>query len=142
MKKILVINGANINMIGTREPAIYGTDTIETLNNLCISTGKKYNTVVDCFHSNIEGEIINCIQQSKGVYSHIIINAGAYSHTSIAIMDALLSVDIPVHEVHLSNIYKREEFRHYSYMSKVAISVVCGMGIQGYAMIIEHILKN
>lgn len=141
-KKILVINGPNINMLGTREPNIYGSTTLEDLNALCVQKGKALGAEVSCIQSNIEGEIVTAIQQAKNNYNGIIINAGAYTHTSIAIMDALLAIDMPVIEVHISNIIKREDFRHQSYISVAAIGMISGLGVNGYIYAIEELLER
>lgn len=137
--KIIIINGPNINMLGTREPEIYGSATLADLDEMCRSEGQKYGVEVDCFQSNIEGDIVTKIQNAKDVYQAIVINAGAYTHTSVAIMDALLAVDLPVIEVHISNILKREDFRHQSYISAAAIGMISGLGINGYSYAIQDL---
>lgn len=132
MKKVLVINGANLNMLGKREPLIYGTKTLEDLNNYVIECGKILNIVVECCQSNFEGEIVEKIQKTYNKYNGIIINAGAYTHTSIAILDALKSVNIPTVEVHLTDVSQREEFRKFSFISLYAEKVIIGKGFEGY----------
>src|ERR1700744_2647299 len=140
MKKklpILVLNGPNLNMLGVREAKIYGKATLKDLEALCHKTAKRLKLEVDCRQSNIEGELVTWIQQARKKHSGIIINAGAYSHTSVALLDALQLTELPIIEVHISNIYNRERFRHSSYISKAARGVIAGLGIDGYAYAIE-----
>lgn len=137
-KKILIINGPNLNMLGKREPEIYGSQTIDDIRSLCDKQAQKLGLKCDFRQSNEEGTIVNWIQEAAG-FTGIIINAGAYTHTSVAIRDALLSVDKPVIEVHLSNIFKREEFRHHSFISDIAKGVICGLGSNGYLFAIQAI---
>ena len=131
---IAVLNGPNLNMLGLREPRIYGPDTLEEVEQLCLDTAELLGLAVDFRQTNSEGELITWVQQCRNRVAGIVINPGGYTHTSVALMDALLSTDLPVVEVHISNIHKREEFRHHSYVSKVAQGVLCGFGIRGYAM--------
>jgi 3-dehydroquinate dehydratase-2 len=139
MKKILIINGPNLNMLGTREKDIYGNVTLEEIKKSCESEAKKLKQKIKFYQSNSEAEIIDEIHSAKGNFDFIIINAAAYTHTSIAIMDALLAVQIPVIEIHLSNIYKREEFRHKSYISKIANGVICGFGVNSYLLALNAV---
>ena len=134
---ILVLNGPNLNMLGVRETKIYGKATLHDLEALCKKTATKFKLTVDCKQSNVEGELVNWIQQSRKSHAGIIINAGGYSHTSVAILDALQLADLPIIEVHISNIYNRERFRHSSYISKAARGVIAGLGIHGYAFALE-----
>jgi 3-dehydroquinate dehydratase II len=134
---VLILNGPNLNMLGLREPAIYGTQTLDDIESLCQERAEDLGLSVDFRQSNLEGELVTWIQQARGEHDGIIINAAAYTHTSIAIPDALASVDLPVVEVHLSNIYKREPFRHHSYISPVARGVICGFGAAGYVMALD-----
>jgi 3-dehydroquinate dehydratase-2 len=134
---VLVIHGPNLNMLGTREPTIYGRTTLDTINRNLVELGKGLALAVDTFQSNHEGEIVEKIQQASGAYRGLIINPAAYTHTSVAIRDALLLLDIPVVEVHLSNIYKREEFRHRSFVSGVVTGQITGLGAQGYALALQ-----
>lgn len=138
---ILIINGPNLNMLGTREPQIYGYDTLTDVSALCHAEASLLGYQVDFRQSNHEGEIITWIQQAKGMYCGVILNAGAFTHTSIAIMDALSILDIPIVEVHISNIFKREQFRHHSYISMVSQGVICGFGTIGYALAIRAIVN-
>jgi 3-dehydroquinate dehydratase-2 len=137
MPRILVINGANLNMLGTREPEIYGHETLVDIENNCKDFGRDFGLRLDFFQSNSEGEIINKIHSALNNYHALIINAGAYTHTSIGIMDALLLLKIPVIEVHLSNIFRREHFRHESYISKAAKGVICGFGSGSYILALQ-----
>lgn len=132
--RILVLNGPNINMLGTREPDKYGTDTLETIEMFVRDEAKKLEVDVDFYQSNIEGEIVTKIQQSKGIYDGIIMNPAAYTHTSVAIRDALLAVEIPTVEIHLSNIHKREEFRHTSLTAPACIGQITGFGKNSYKL--------
>ncbi len=140
--KILVINGPNINMLGVREPEIYGNLTYEKMCDEINEYGKDIDIDLEFYQSNIEGEIINKIQEAfSSKVKGIVINPGAYTHYSIAIMDALKSVDIPAVEVHISNIHKREEFRHISYPAKACIGQICGLGVEGYKLAINYLSK-
>ena len=140
-KSVLVLNGPNLNMLGTREPKIYGAETLADVGDICKARGKKVSLNVDFRQSNSEGELVTWIQNSLGIHEAIIINAGAYSHTSIAILDALLAVELPVIEVHVSNIYRRDNFRHHSYISSAATAVICGLGIKGYIVALDAIAE-
>lgn len=132
--KVLVLNGPNLNMLGLREPAVYGRTTLKEIEEACVADGKRLGLAVTCQQSNHEGELVTWIQQARGTAGGIVINPGAYTHTSIAIHDALAAVELPTIEVHLSNIHKRESFRHLSYVSKVATGVIAGLGVQGYLL--------
>lgn len=136
-RTILVINGPNLNLLGAREPHIYGRATLDDIKTACIGKAKERDLAVDFRQSNTEGEIIGWIQAARGACDGIIINAGGYTHTSVAIRDALAAADQPVIEVHISNIFKREEFRHHSYISAVATGVICGLGPHGYLLAID-----
>ena len=141
MKKILVINGPNINMLGNREPGIYGSETMESVNGRLSREALILGCEIDFFQSNIEGEIVTAIQQTQGVYDGIIINPAAYTHTSVAIRDALASVDTPAIEVHISNIHKREEFRHTSLTVPACVGQICGLGTDGYILALYKLVK-
>lgn len=137
MPNVLVLNGPNLNMLGVREPGTYGTKSLAEIESYCVSEGEKLGLSVTCKQSNHEGELVEWIQQGYGKVDGIVLNPAAYSHTSIAIPDALKAVGIPVVEVHLSNIHAREAFRHHSYVSAVAFGVICGFGPQGYKFALE-----
>ena len=141
LNNILVINGPNLNLLGKREPNIYGNKKLEDIENNLIKLGKKNLYDIDCVQSNYEGKLIEIIQNASRSHSGIIINAGGYSHTSIALMDALKSFNKPIIEVHMSNIYRRENFRHESYISKVANGCICGFGDLGYELAVYSIIK-
>ena len=136
-RSILVINGPNLNQLGQREPHIYGRDTLDDIKTVTIARAKSHGLDIDFRQSNSEGEIIDWIQATRSKTAGIIINAGAYTHTSVAIMDALLSADQPIIEVHLSNLFRRDEFRHHSYISRVANGLICGLGPQGYLLAVD-----
>jgi len=140
--KILILNGPNLNMLGQREPEIYGTQTLDDIRKLCAETAEKQNAEIDFRQSNYEGELVTWIQQALGNVEGIIINAGAYTHTSIAIHDALKLHSCPIIEVHLSNPQTREEFRHWSYISPIAKKIIKGLGADGYSQAIESIVKT
>ena len=137
MKKILILNGPNLNMLGAREPEIYGTQTLEDIKQLCREASGK--TVIDFRQSNHEGELVTWIQEALGHIDGLIINAAAYTHTSVAIHDALKLLSCPIVEVHLSDIIQREEFRHHSYIQPVATKIIKGQGAQGYVQAIEFL---
>ena len=141
-KKIIIINGPNLNLLGTREPEIYGSESLEDLKSIVTSHVKNNysDLVIDFYQSNTEGEIVDKIQESSSL-DGIIINAGGLSHSSISILDALLSTKIPKIEVHISNLFSREEFRQNSYISKGVDGFICGFGINGYLLAIDGIAK-
>jgi 3-dehydroquinate dehydratase II len=141
MKPIYILNGPNLNLLGLREPAIYGHETLEHLEKRCAAKAKALGVVVEFKQTNAEGELVNWIQEARVMASGIVINAAAYTHTSVALHDALKAVDLPTVEVHLSNIYKREPFRHHSYVSPAAHGVICGFGGQGYELAIEGLVS-
>ena len=136
--KLLVINGPNLNMLGIREPSIYGKQDFKALEDYIKTSAADLGHSVTLFQSNHEGEIVDIIQSAYGVYDGIVINPAAYTHTSVAILDALKAVSIPTVEVHLSDINEREEFRRFSYVSLVAKKTVCGLGFEGYRKALEY----
>ena len=136
-KKILIINGPNLNLLGDREKSKYGNDTLEVVEKKCKSRSKSINIEIKFEQSNVEGEIVTIIQKSKGLFDGIIINAAGYTHTSVAILDALLAIKLPTIEVHITNIYNREEFRKKSLISKAAKGIICGFGVKGYIMALD-----
>lgn len=139
--KILVLNGPNLNLLGTREPDIYGTETLADIEQQARARAGTLGLELDFRQSNTEGELVDWIQEARGAVAGIVINAGAYTHTSVAILDALQASDLPVVEVHLSNIFARETFRHHSYVSQIAAGLVCGFGGLGYSLALEAIAR-
>ena len=137
MNKIIVLNGPNLNLLGEREKKQYGSLTLKEIEYNCKEFAKKNNVKLSLFQSNIEGELITQIQNSRNNQDGIIINAGGYTHTSVAIHDALKVLKIPIIELHISNIYNREDFRHKSLISKIAKGVICGFGSKGYIMALK-----
>jgi 3-dehydroquinate dehydratase II len=133
-KLIAVLNGPNMNMLGLRQPEIYGSETLDDVETLCAETAEALDLAIDFRQSNIEGELVSWVQEYRSRAAGIIINPAGYTTTSIALMDALLASELPVIEVHITNIHRREEFRQHSYVSKVAVGVICGLGIAGYAL--------
>ena len=140
-KKILIINGPNLNLLGDREESKYGSITLDEVKKNCEKCSKSIDIEIKFEQSNIEGEIVTMIQKSKGVFDGIIINAVGYTHTSVAILDALLAVKLPTIEVHITNIYNREDFRKKSLISEAAQGIICGFGINGYIMALDSMKK-
>jgi len=138
--KILVLNGPNLNLLGTREPEMYGAETLEAINSSLQDTAQHMAVSVQFFQSNSEGALVDAIQGAVGLFDGIIINPAAYTHTSIAIRDAISAVAIPTVEVHLSNVYSREEFRHKSFIAPVAIGQIAGFGSSGYKLALEGLV--
>ena len=142
---IIIVNGPNLNLLGEREQSQYGSTTFEDLKKICLEKSKKLNINLDFLQSNVEGEIVTIIQNARNKYDGIIINAAGFTHTSVAIRDALDIFKKPIIELHISNIYKREEFRHKSMISGVVTGVICGLGANGYILAInamQELLKN
>jgi 3-dehydroquinate dehydratase-2 len=137
MNKIIILNGPNLNLLGEREKNQYGSFTLKDVEKDCKEFASKNDTDVSFFQSNIEGELVNMIQKSRNTQDGLIINAGGYTHTSVAIHDALKIIKIPIIELHISNIYNREEFRHKSLISNVAKGIICGFGADGYIMALK-----
>src|SRR5664279_1486014 len=134
---IFILNGPNLNLLGKREPALYGTGTLADIEKLCVARGKELGLAVDFRQDNREGVLVDWIQEAGDKAKDIVLNAGAYTHTSVAIHDAIRGTGLPVIEVHLSNIFARERFRHHSFVSPVAKGVICGLGPQGYTLALE-----
>ena len=137
MPSLLVINGPNLNLLGTRQPEVYGAATLADVEALCRDAAEAVGYEISFFQSNHEGALIDAIHAARGVESGIVLNAGAYSHTSVALHDAILSSEVPTIEVHISNIHAREGFRHKSYITPAAVGMISGLGIQGYALAIR-----
>lgn len=135
---ILVVNGPNLNLLGVREPQIYGHTSLKDLENHLKDVANELDVDIECYQSNFEGDIVTKIQDSRLNKDFVLINAGAYTHTSVAIRDALTGVDLPFYEIHISNVHRREEFRHHSYLSDVAVGVIAGFGLNGY----EYALRS
>ena len=136
---ILVLNGPNLNLLGVREPKTYGSETLADIEEACLERAAGLDLAVDFRQSNHEGQLVDWIQEARESADGIIINAGAYTHTSIAILDALRACELPIIEVHLSNIFAREPYRHHSYISSVARGVICGFGAQSYILALDAI---
>lgn len=141
-KRILVMNGPNLNLLGIREPGIYGNDTLETLCGTVRDAAVNYGATVDFFQSNHEGALIDALHAAMGVYDGVILNAGAYTHYSYAIRDAIAAVRLPVVEVHLSDIHAREEFRHVSVIEPVCVAQISGLGVGSYLKGLELLCKE
>lgn len=140
--KFIVLHGPNLNLLGEREPHIYGTTTLSELNQQLSTQAKVAGFELECFQSNHEGALIDAIQGARHSTMGLIINPGGFTHTSVALRDALAAYSHPIIEVHLSNIHQREEFRHHSYISAIATGVICGLGIKGYCLALEALMKQ
>ena len=132
MTSLLILNGPNLNLLGQRQPHVYGATTLAEIEAICRAKAQAMGLGLDFAQSNSEGALVDAIHAAKGTHDGIILNAGAYTHTSIALMDAISSVELPAIELHLSNVHAREEFRHVSYIARVAVGVICGFGPAGY----------
>ncbi len=141
-KKIIIINGPNLNFLGKRQPNIYGTQTLRDIETLCVEVCKRLNLSLSFRQSNSEGQLVDWIQEATQNFDAIIINPGAYSHTSLAMMDALIMAEMPIIEVHLSNIHAREEFRNTSYTGKVSTGMISGFGSLGYELALETVSRQ
>lgn len=142
MTDILVINGPNLNLLGVRQPEVYGRTTLAEVEAMCVATGKALGATVTCLQSNHEGVLLDAIHASRGTRDGIVLNAGAFTHTSIALMDAIASAEVPVVELHLSNIHARETFRHKSWIAPVAVGQICGFGPAGYALALRALIGH
>lgn len=138
---ILVLNGPNLNMLGVRQPEIYGNESLSDIEKTCRAKASKLGLEIDFRQSNYEGELVTLIQEARGKMAGIVVNAAAYTHTSIAILDALSLVEMPIIEIHLSNIYARDSFRHHSYISAIANGVICGLGSHSYLLALEALKR-
>ncbi len=142
MPSVLILNGPNLNLLGTRQPKVYGHTTLKDVEEMCQAHGTTLGLEIACAQSNHEGVLIDQIHAAKTTHGGIVLNAGAYTHTSIALMDAIASVELAVVEVHLSNIHAREAFRHNSYIAPVAIGQICGFGPKGYLMALDALAER
>jgi 3-dehydroquinate dehydratase II len=142
MATLFILNGPNLNLLGTREPGVYGNATLKDVEHLCRTTAKGLGFDIDFRQSNTEGELVNWIHEARGKAAGIVLNAGAYTHTSVALHDALKGVDVPSVEVHLSNIYKREPFRHHSFISAAVLGCICGFGPTSYELAIKGLVHH
>lgn len=138
---VLILNGPNLNMLGVREPEIYGRETLADIDAACKQKAKALNLTVDFRQSNSEAELVTWIQEARGTQDAVVINAGALTHTSVALLDALSILDVPVIELHLSNIYAREDFRHRSFIAPAASGVICGFGAAGYELALDAVQR-
>jgi 3-dehydroquinate dehydratase-2 len=136
---VFVLNGPNLNLLGVRDPAIYGLDTLADIEARCVARAALLDLAIEFRQSNHEGQLVDWIQEARESADGIVLNAGALTHTSVAVLDALLASELPVVEVHLSNIFRRERFRHHSYVSLAANGVICGLGAQGYELELDAI---
>lgn len=142
MTSVIILNGPNLNLLGTRQPEVYGATTLADIEAACVSHGQTLGLSVTCVQSNHEGVLVDHLHAAKGQHAGIVLNAGAYTHTSIALMDAISSIELPVVEVHLSNIHARETFRHRSFIAPVALGQICGFGAQGYLLALDALHKH
>lgn len=142
MASFLILNGPNLNLLGTRQPDIYGTATLADVEVLCRDTALEFGIEVECLQSNHEGVLVDAIQAARGAHNGIVLNAGAYSHTSVAIHDAIVGSEMPTLEVHISNIHAREPFRHHSFITPAAVGIISGVGIQGYALAVRALAEH
>ena len=140
-KKFLLLNGPNLNLLGTRETQIYGTDTLQSIEAAVCARAEELGVSVVCKQSNHEGELIDWLHEARDEFDGVILNAGAFTHYSIAIRDAIAAIRLPCVEVHLSNVHKREEFRHHSVLSAVCVGVICGFGSMSYLLALEALVK-
>lgn len=138
---VLIVNGPNLNMLGKRQPEVYGKETLADIEKTCLAHGVSLGLDVEFSQSNHEGDLVDWIQGARGRCAGIILNAGAYTHTSIAVLDALLAAEVPTVEVHLSNIHQREDFRHNSFVSKAAKGMICGFGSHGYILALDALAR-
>lgn len=140
-RSIFILNGPNLNLLGTRQPEVYGTTTLQDIENMCEAHAQALGATLVFRQTNHEGEMVDALHAARGTHDGVILNAGAYTHTSVALMDAITSTQLPVVELHLSNIHAREEFRHKSYIAPVAIGQICGFGAAGYPLAIDALMS-
>lgn len=142
MPSFLVLNGPNLNLLGLRQPEVYGRTTLADVETMCQTHAEQIGVSVEFLQSNHEGALVDAIHSARGRLDGIILNAGAYTHTSLALMDAISSAEVPTIELHLSNVHAREDFRHKSYIAKVALGVICGFGPRGYTLAMDALLSH
>jgi len=142
MTSVLVLNGPNLNLLGTRQPEIYGHTTLSDVEGMCRERSDEIGVALEFLQSNHEGVLIDSIQQARGKHDGIVLNAGALTHTSIGLMDAIASVQLPCIELHLSNVHAREPFRHRSYLAPVSLGIICGFGASGYVMALDAMARH
>ncbi len=142
MRSMLILNGPNLNLLGSRQPEIYGTTTLSDIEGMCRAHAERIGVSLDFVQSNHEGVLIDALHDARDSKDGVILNAGAYTHTSIALMDAIRSIELPVVELHLSNIHAREPFRHSSYISPVAVGLICGFGRRGYTLAMDALYSH
>ena len=141
MASLLILNGPNLNLLGTRQPDIYGTVTLADIEVLCRDTAAEFGMDIECLQSNHEGALVDAIHAARGTHSGIVLNAGAYSHTSVALHDAIVGTEMAVIEVHISNIHARESFRHHSFITPAAVGMISGVGVQGYSLSVRALAE-
>lgn len=141
MASLLILNGPNLNLLGTRQPDIYGTVTLADIEVLCRETAAEFGMDIECLQSNHEGALVDAIHAARGTHSGIVLNAGAYSHTSVALHDAIVGTEMAVIEVHISNIHARESFRHHSFITPAAVGMISGVGVQGYSLAVRALAE-
>ncbi|WP_299757520.1 type II 3-dehydroquinate dehydratase [uncultured Boseongicola sp.] len=141
MASLLILNGPNLNLLGTRQPDIYGTVTLADIEVLCRDTAAEFGMDIECLQSNHEGALVDAIHAARGTHSGIVLNAGAYSHTSVALHDAIVGTEIAVIEVHISNIHARESFRHHSFITPAALGMISGVGVHGYSLAVRALAE-
>ncbi len=142
MTSLTILNGPNLNLLGQRQPDVYGHTRLADIEEMCRTKAANLGIDLGFAQSNHEGALVDMIHDARGVYDGIILNAGAYTHTSIALMDAIASVEVPTIELHLSNVHAREEFRHTSYIAKVAVGIICGFGANGYLLAMDAMIAH
>ncbi len=142
MASLLILNGPNLNLLGTRQPDIYGNATLADVEVLCRDTALEFGMEVECIQSNHEGVLVDAIHAARGTHNGIVLNAGGYSHTSVALHDAIIGTEMQTIEVHVSNIHAREPFRHHSYITPAAVGIISGVGVQGYALAIRALAEH
>ncbi|MBQ1188670.1 MAG: type II 3-dehydroquinate dehydratase [Peptococcaceae bacterium] len=141
MLRVLVLNGPNLNLLGTRKPEIYGTTTLADIEGMMRERAVELGIEMDFMQTNYEGELVEAIQKAKGKYQYLLLNAAAYTHTSVAIRDAIEAVELPAVEIHLSNIHAREEFRHHSLIAPVCVGQICGFGAKSYLLALQYVAE-